>query len=44
MSIKRTMDKEVVEHIHNGILLSHEKEQIQVSLIEMDEPRNCDTE
>ena len=44
MSIKRTMDKEVVEHIHNEILLSHEKEQIQVSLTEVEEPRNCDTE
>ena len=27
MSIKRTMYKAVVEHIHNGILLNHEKEQ-----------------
>ena len=29
MSIKRTMYKEVVEHIHNGILLNHEKEQYE---------------
>ena len=27
MSIKRGMDKEGVVHIHNGILLSHKKEQ-----------------
>jgi len=26
MSISRIVDKEVLEHIHNGILLSHEKE------------------
>ena len=26
MSINRRMDKEDVVHIHNGILLSHEKE------------------
>ena len=26
MSIDREMDKEVVEHIFNGILLSHKKE------------------
>ena len=43
MSIKRTMYKEVVEHIHNEILITHEKEQI-LSLTEVDEPRNCDTE
>ena len=33
------MDKEVVVHIHNGILLSHKKERIWVSFDEVDEPR-----
>ena len=33
------MDKEVVVHIHNGILLSHKKEHIWVSFDEVDEPR-----
>ena len=33
------MDKEVVVHIHNGILLSHKKEHIWVSSDEVDEPR-----
>ena len=33
------MDKEVVVHIHNGILLSHKKEHISVSSNEVDEPR-----
>ena len=32
------MDKEVVVHIHNGILLSHKKEHIWVSSNEVDEP------
>ena len=32
------MDKEVVVHIHNGILLSYEKEHIWVSFNEVDEP------
>ena len=31
MSIDRLMDKEVVVHIHNGVLLSHKKKHIQVS-------------
>ena len=31
MTIARRMDKEVVVHIHNGILLSHKKEHIWVS-------------
>ena len=39
MSINRWMDKEVVVHIHNGILLSHKKEHIWVSSDEMDKPR-----
>ena len=33
------MDKEVVVHIYNGILLSHKKEHIWVSSDEVDEPR-----
>ena len=37
MSIGRWMDKEVVIHIHNGILLSFEKEHIWVSCNEVDE-------
>ena len=36
MSIGRWMDKEVVIHIHNGILLSYEKEHIWVSCNEVD--------
>ena len=39
MSIDRWMDKEVLVHVHNGILLSHKKEHIWVSSNEMDEPR-----
>ena len=39
MSIDRWMDKEAVVHIHNGILLSHEKECIWVSPDKVDEPR-----
>ena len=39
MSIDRLMDKEVVVHIHNGILLSHKKKLIWVSSDEVDEPR-----
>ena len=37
MSISRWMDKEVVVHIQNGILLSYKKEQIWVSSNEGDE-------
>ena len=33
------MDKEVVVHIHNGILLSHIKECVWVNSNEVDEPR-----
>ena len=44
MSIDRWMDKEVVVHIENGILLSHKKEHIWVSLNEVDEPRTYYTE
>ena len=42
--INRWMDKEVVVHIHNGILLSHKKEHIWVSSNEVDEPRTYYTE
>ena len=44
MSTDRWMDKEVIVHIYNGILLSHLKEQIWVSCSEMDEPRASDTD
>ena len=37
MSTDRWMDKEVVVHIHNGILLSYKKEHIWVSSNEVDE-------
>ena len=37
MSTGRWMDKEVVVHIHNGLLLSHWKEYIWISSDEMDE-------
>ena len=32
------MDKEVIVHLYNGILLSHKKECIRVSSLEVDEP------
>ena len=38
MSIERWIDKEVVAHIHNGILLSRKKEHIWVSPNEVNEP------
>ena len=38
------MDKEVVVHIYNEILLSYKKEQIWVSCGEFDETRACYTE
>ena len=41
MSISRRMDKEVVVHIHNGILLIYKKEHIWVRSNEVDEPRVC---
>ena len=44
MSINRWMDKEVVVHIHNGILLNYKKECILVSSNEVDEPRAYYTE
>ena len=43
-SIDRCMDEEIVEHIHNGILLSPKRDQIQVSLTEVDESRAFDTD
>ena len=33
------MDKEVVVHIHKGVLLSYKKDYIWVSSNEVDEPR-----
>ena len=38
MVIGRQMNKEVVIHIHNGMLLSYKKEHIWVSSSEVDEP------
>ena len=38
------MDKEVVVHIYNGILLGHKKKHIWVSSSEVDEPRPYYTE
>ena len=44
MPIDRRMDKEVVVHIYNGILLSHETEQNWVICRDMDGSRHCHTE
>ena len=44
LRIFHSMDKEVLVHIYNGILLSLKKEQVWVSWTEMDEPRACYTE
>ena len=44
MSNGRQIDKDVVVHIHNGILLSHKKECVQVSSNEVDEPRTYQSE
>ena len=44
MSVIRWMDKETMEHIYSGILLSHKKEHICVTSNEADEPRACRTE
>ena len=44
MFINRSMDKEVVEHMQNGILLSHKKEGLWVSSNEVDEPTAYYTE
>ena len=37
------MDKEYVEHIHSGILLSHKKEENWVIHCNVDESRVCPT-
>ena len=37
MSTHRWMDKEIVVHINNGMLLSHKKEHIWISCSEVDE-------
>ena len=39
MAIDRWIDKEVVVHIYNSMLLSHKMEHIWVSYDEVDEPR-----
>ena len=39
MSIDRWIDKEVVVHVYNGVLLSHKKEHIWISSNDVDEPR-----
>ena len=44
MSIDTWMDKEVVVHIYNGILLIHKKEWMWVQWTEVDGPRACYTE
>ena len=44
MSIGRWMDKEVVVHIHDGILLRYKKEHIWVSSNEVDETGAYHTE
>ena len=44
MSTRRQMDKEVVVHIHNGILFSYIKERIWVNSNEVDEIRAHHTE
>ena len=33
------MDKELIVHIHNGMLLNYKKEHIWISSNEVDEPR-----
>ena len=44
MSISRGMDEEDVVQIHNGILLSHKKEQNNAICSNVDGPRDCHTE
>ena len=44
MPVNRWMDKEVVEYIHNGILLSHKKECTWVSSDDVDELRTYYTD
>ena len=43
MSIDRGMDKEVVVHIYNGVLLGHKKEWNNAICSNMGEPRNYHT-
>ena len=38
------MDKEVMVHIYNGILLTHKQKQIWISSREVNEPKPCYTE
>ena len=44
MPIDRKMDKEVVVHMYNGILLSRKKEQNWVIFRDVDGSRDCHTE
>ena len=44
MSTDRGMDKDVVHSIDNGILLGHKKEWNNAICINMDGPRDCQTE
>ena len=44
MTTNRVMDKEVVLHIHNGILLNYKKVHIWVSSNEVDKTGACYTE
>lgn len=44
LSVNRWMDKEVVAHIYNGILLGHKKEWIWGSSSEVDELSTCYTQ
>ena len=44
MSMDRWMNKEVLVHIHIGILLSYKKEHVWVNSDEVDEPRTYPTE
>ena len=44
MPIVRRMDKEVVVHIYNGMLLSHKKERNWVICWDVDGSRDCHTE
>ena len=44
MPTERWMDKEIVVHIHNGILLSHKNEHIWVSSNEVDETKDYYTQ
>ena len=43
MAINRGMGKEDVEHIYNGILLSHKKEQNNAICYNMEGPKGCHT-